>query len=194
MAKAKPVKVDIQPFDEFKNFAPYTKRIRTLCDGVVGTAIEIGQILLEAQAEKARGRTGVFQRWITEELGFSVRQAYNFMQAAEVFGEFCAKFAHNISDSAMYVLAAPSAPEAAREAAIGIAEQGGRVTHKKAVQLVEAYKKPEIEQEFVPLTELAKWRKALSREYDRYPEQWRRDFVEETVKFVTAKQDASDAQ
>ena len=180
MAKAKPVKVDIQPFDEFKNFAPYTKRIRTLCDGVVGTAIEIGQILLEAQAEKARG--------------FSVRQAYNFLQAAEVFGEFCAKFAHNISDSAMYVLAAPSAPEPARDAAIGIAEQGGRVTHKKAVQLVEAYKKPEIEQEFVPLTELAKWRKALSREYDRYPEQWRRDFVEETVKFVTAKQDASDAQ
>jgi hypothetical protein len=197
MGKPKRVKVDVQPYDEFKDFAPYTKRIRALCDGVVKSAIEIGRELLKAQADPEICRPGspasLFHRWIEEVLGFSKSQGYRFMDAAKHFGPHYPKLGRRFSDSAMYVLAAPSAPEAAREAAIGIAEQGGRVTHKKAVELVEAYKEPAEDPDFDVLVELEKWGKALEREYERYPEDARREFIEETEDFVKLKLQAMEA-
>ena len=72
-------------------------------------------------------------------------------------------------------------------------EQEPIITAKHVTTIVDEYLKTTPDK-FVLLAELEKWGKTLEREYDRYPEQWRRDFIRETVEFLRAKQDGSEEQ
>jgi hypothetical protein len=147
-------------------------------------ALELGGILREAHAKLARGRTGTFNRWITDVLGFSHQQGYRFMYAAEVFGGFSNKLLENYADTAMFVLAAPSAPEEARKAALVIAEAGKRVTYTKAKELVATYGDDDEEEEFQLFDALMTWRRVIDREYAKFPAKWQGEFIQETGKIL----------
>ena len=63
-------------------------------------------------------------RWVKEDLGLSGRMGRSVLNVFEQFGT--TKFAvDNIQPSILYLLAAPSTPESAREEAVEKAEAGG---------------------------------------------------------------------
>lgn len=102
--------------------------------------IENGRDLLEA---KARVGHGNFLAWIQGCFPWSQRTARRMMEVAENIK--CGKLANladmgNIHLSALYLLAQPSTPEAAREEAIARVEGGESLTHAQAKELIEAKK------------------------------------------------------
>ena len=94
--------------------------------------IEVGLRLLEV---KQRLQHGSFIDWIEREFSWSYSLAYKFMRVAEAFPK---KFKSvnftdlNIAPSALYLLAAVSVPEAARQEAIARAEAGEEITYSIA--------------------------------------------------------------
>lgn len=114
--------------------------IKTLAKRVASDIVEIGGKL--AEVKDRLGGNGRFNAWLTAELGWSERTAYNFIAVHERFGS--ANFAiENVAPSALYLLVAPATPEPARVAAVEIANQGEKVTHKTAKALVEVAKEAE---------------------------------------------------
>jgi len=90
---------------------------------------EIGQKLADV---RARLKSRQFTSWIQAEFQLSRRTAYNYINVFESFAN-CANFAQiNIATSALYLLAAPSTPEEAREEALKRANQGESITHAEA--------------------------------------------------------------
>lgn len=113
-----------------------TREIRALVKRSAADIIEIGQKLIEV---KERLPHGEFGRWVDAEFGWQERMAQNFMRVAETFKS--ANFADlDIAPSALYLLAAPSTPEAAVEEAVTQASNGTAVTYTAARELVERHK------------------------------------------------------
>ncbi|MEP0872406.1 DUF3102 domain-containing protein [Trichocoleus desertorum AS-A10] len=114
-----------------------TSEIKDLINRNAQNTIEIGQKLIEIRARLGHGH---WQQWLGAEFNWSQSTAESLMHVARAFD-------HNrkISDfapSALYLLAAPSTPESAREKAIALAESGERVTHAKAREIVNEHKAP----------------------------------------------------
>jgi hypothetical protein len=109
------------------------ERVRDIRLRVAHSAIEIGRELKNAHERFAHKKTGTFGRWVEECCAITPRHARNFIDAYEVFGE------PNLDDSAMFLLSAPSCPEAARKEALKIADSGKAVTHKLAKSIVEKH-------------------------------------------------------
>lgn len=95
----------------------------------------IGEMLSIAHEQLASKRE--FQKWIETECGFSKSTAYRYLDAYRVFSS-CPNLGR-LEDSAMYVLAAKDTPENARIEAIKLTENGQRITHKQALELVKKY-------------------------------------------------------
>lgn len=113
-----------------------TSEIKERIQRSASSIIEIGARLSEVRA-KLEG--GSFDGWLKTEFDWSRRTAYNFIGVHEQFGR--ANFAQlDIAASALYLLAAPSTPPEAREAALGRAKAGEKVTHGMAQMLIEEYK------------------------------------------------------
>jgi hypothetical protein len=127
--------------------------IKTLAKRVASDIVEIGGKLVEVKDRL--GGNGRFNAWLESELGWSERTAYNFIAVFTKFG--AANFAiENVAPSALYLLVAPATPEPARKAAIEMANQGERVTHKVAKAIVASAKdaEPKTEEMFeVPVEE-----------------------------------------
>ena len=88
-----------------------------------------------------------YVRWCREELGIAETMGRKFLS---VYDKFTAKIAvtpghylTGIQPSVLYMLAAPSTPESARDEALELAEQGEKLTTKEAKELIEAHKKIE---------------------------------------------------
>lgn len=114
--------------------------IKTLAKRVAGDIVEIGGKL--AEVKERLGGNGRFNDWLTVELGWSERTAYNFIAVHAKFG--AANFAiENVAPSALYLLVAPTTPEPARQTAIEMANQGEKVSHKTAKAIVESAKEAE---------------------------------------------------
>ncbi len=62
------------------------------------------------------------------------------MQIAENFKNATVAHLDNFQTRALAALAAPSVPESAREEAISKAEQGEKITHADAQELIQAHK------------------------------------------------------
>lgn len=106
------------------------RRIRTTMEGI----IEIGMDLLKVKAVIPHGQFGA---WLRAEFGWSVRSATNFMSVAEQFGPKSAMIAElRIQPTAAYLLAGPSVPQEARDAAIRRAEAGETITVAVAKDIV----------------------------------------------------------
>ncbi len=93
--------------------------------------IEIGQKLIEVRGQIEYGN---FRKWLKAEFNWSVSAATKFIQVAEQFS--CVNFTQvEIAASALYLLAAPSTPEEARQEALERASQGEIITHALAKQI-----------------------------------------------------------
>ena len=97
--------------------------------------LEIGSSLLEV---KQRLKHGTFISWIESEFQWSYSLAYKFMRVADAFpNQFkSVNFTDlNLAPSALYLLAAVSVPEAAREEAIARAQAGEEITYSIAQEI-----------------------------------------------------------
>ena len=98
--------------------------------------IEIGQNLHEVQQELGYGK---FRRWLKSEFNWSVSTATKLMQVAEKFKSV--NFTHlNFGCSALYLLAAPSTPETARQEALNMARKGTSISYSLAKKIVSQHK------------------------------------------------------
>ena len=97
-----------------------TGEIRTLMKRTAQGIVEIGCKLLEVKARLGYGR---FEDWLEAEFEWSKSAAAKFMQVSEQFRDV--KFTElDIAPSALYILAAPSTPEAVRQEALTRAKAG----------------------------------------------------------------------
>ncbi len=105
--------------------------------------ILIGERLIEIKAILEHGQFG---EWCETEFSFTQRTAQNMMNVAQTFGGEKRNTVSFLSDSALYLLAAPSTPDAAREAVIEQAQATGQSPTKAEVQAVIASHKPTLTQ------------------------------------------------
>jgi hypothetical protein len=111
-----------------------TGEIRTLVRRAAQDIIDIGQKLIEVRDKLPYGQ---FEEWTKTEFDWTRQTAYRFIQVAERFGS-CNNLLQ-LAPSALYLLAAPSTPEAARQEAIERAEAGETITYSAARELVAEY-------------------------------------------------------
>jgi hypothetical protein len=97
--------------------------------------MKIGQRLVEVKELLEHGQ---FQEWCATEFQMTARTARNMMNVAKVFGDKT-ETVSVLSDSAMYLLAAPSTPEEARVEVIAQAQAAGKTPTK--AEVVETIKK-----------------------------------------------------
>ncbi len=92
--------------------------------------IAMGKRLLEVKGLLPHGQ---FEQWIGAEFDLSIRTAQNLMNVAQEF-EGKNETVSLLSNSVLYMLAAPSTPESAREQAIAEAQQTGKSPTKARVK------------------------------------------------------------
>jgi hypothetical protein len=88
-----------------------TGEIRALMKRTAQDIIEVGQKLTQVKKKLGHGR---FRDWLRSEFQWSVSAATRFMQVSEQF-QFVNLSNLDLAPSALYELAAPSTPEAARK-------------------------------------------------------------------------------
>lgn len=116
-----------------------TTEIKALMKRAASDIIEIGQKLIEVRARLGHG---FFDGWVKAEFDWTRQTAYRFIHVAERFGD-CSNLLQ-MAPSALYLLAAPSTPEAARIEAIDRAEQGETISHAAAREIVANHRQPQI--------------------------------------------------
>jgi len=102
------------------------------------SAVAIGERL---QSVKRLLPHGKFGEWCATEFAMSQKTAENLMNVAREFGDKI-ETVSILTDSAMYMLAAPSTPPAARDQAIQEAQDTGKSPTKKRVSEIIAQHKP----------------------------------------------------
>ena len=112
-----------------------TSEIKTLIQRTAQDIFDIGQKLIEVKAKLGHGH---FRSWLKVEFEWSVSTATRFMQVAEQF-KYTNLIHLSIAASALYELAAPSTPEAARLEAIERASKGELISYSKAKQIADHY-------------------------------------------------------
>jgi hypothetical protein len=107
-------------------------RMRTSVESIIG----IGQRLIDVKARLPHGDFGL---WLNTEFQWSQDTAHNYMRVAETYGDnpIASEFA---AAAALYALAAPSTPQAARDEAQQLMEQGIKVTGSQAKAIAQKHK------------------------------------------------------
>lgn len=115
-----------------------TGEIKTLMRRTAQDIIDIGQKLIEVRAQLSKNGNGTYKAWLHVEFDWSYETARNFIRVAERFNgvNFTAT---DFAPSALYLLAAPSTPDDARQEALDRAAMGEMITHRTAKQIVEAH-------------------------------------------------------
>ena len=145
------------------------EKIRSTVQKTIEDIIVVGQELLAVKESVGHGHFGA---WVRAEFGWTERTAQNFMSVAERFGANPKLISDlTIQPTAAYLLAAPSAPDEARQQAIERAEAGEEITTSVAKEiLAETRKKRRPRREkAIPADKLAL---RLVRVLDRYKERW----------------------
>ena len=114
-----------------------TGEIRMLMRRTAQDIFEIGQKLIDVKQKLGHGQ---FLAWLQAEFAWKERTARNFMYVAKQFKS--ATIADlELAPSVLYMLAAPSTPEAAREEAIARAEAGESISKETAQKIKQKYQK-----------------------------------------------------
>ena len=145
------------------------EKIRSTVQKTIEDIIVVGQELLAVKESVGHGHFGA---WLRAEFGWTERTAQNFMSVAERFGANPKLISDlTIQPTAAYLLAAPSAPDEARQQAIERAEAGEEITTSVAKEiLAETRKKRRPRREkAIPADKLAL---RLVRVLERYKERW----------------------
>jgi hypothetical protein len=129
--------------------------IRGLLKRAGADIVEIGRKLVDVKGQLPHGHFG---KWLTAEFSMSADTAENFMRVAAHFGD--QPKLSEFAPSALYLLAAPSTPDSAREEAQERAEAGETISRTVAKQIVAEHKptpqfeppadEPEPETDFEP--------------------------------------------
>ena len=113
-----------------------TAEIKGLIRQTAQEIVEVGQKLAEVKKQLKHGQ---FRSWLNNEFNWSISSATKFMQVSEQFKNV--NFTHfNFATSALYVLAAPSTPDSARQYALKIASQGENITYSLAKLIIKHHK------------------------------------------------------
>ena len=106
----------------------------------VESIFEIGQRLITVKQRLGHGRFG---SWLETEFDWDERTARRFMSVAENLKNKSDTVSEiNFAPSALYILAAPSTPEAARDEAFARAKAGESITKKTAKDIKQKYVLP----------------------------------------------------
>jgi hypothetical protein len=98
--------------------------------------IEVGERLIDVKSRLGHGR---FLEWLRLEFDWTDQTARNLMNVAEAFKSKTV-LDLPVSQKALYVLAAPSVPPAAREEAVQKAANGQHVTYSEAKAIIATHK------------------------------------------------------
>jgi hypothetical protein len=110
------------------------QRIRLLVQRTLGDVIAIGQELLSVKETLPHGQ---FSAWLRAEFDWTLRTAQRFMAVAQRFGSKSDTMSvMRIDLTAAYMLAAPTAPQKASEAALQRAQSGERITTSIAKKIL----------------------------------------------------------
>lgn len=112
-----------------------TEEIRALVRRSAQDIVDIGNKLIDV---RARLKHGEFGGWLVKEFDWTQQTAGNFMRVARKFGQIENRF--QFAPSALYMLASPLTPEAARAEALERAEQGERITPAIAREIVQEHR------------------------------------------------------
>lgn len=117
--------------------AEHAAVIRALGKRVVGDIIEIGRRLSDA---KRRVGHGGWLPWLEREFGWVEQTALNFMRCHDLakskkFGDL------NLPVSGLYLLAAPTTPDEARDSIIERARDGEALTHAQVKAMIDEARK-----------------------------------------------------
>jgi len=162
-------------------------RIREKVKKTVQDIIEVGNDL---RAVKDSLPHGQFNAWLKAEFGWGERMAQNFMSVADRFGAKTEIIADlTIQPTAAYLLAAPSVPDEARQAAFERAEAGEKITTSVAREIVAETRKKKRprRQKTVPTEKLAM---RLVKVLDRYRERWNQKELAEFARHLREFADA----
>lgn len=164
------------------------EKIRLTVQKTIEDIIEVGT---ELQAVKEVVGHGHFGAWLRAEFGWTVRTAQNFMSVAERFGGNAKAISHlPIQPTAAYLLAAPSVPDEARQAAVEKAEAGEEINTAVAKEIVaEAKKKRKPRRKAVPTDKLGL---RLGKVLERYKTRWKPDDMAELARQLREFADALD--
>ena len=116
-----------------------TAEIREHMRRTAQEVVEIGVLLSEVKERLGHGH---FTTWLQAEFDWSDRTARRFMAVAAQFKTDTVSDL-TIAPAALYLLAAPSTPEPAREEALDRARAGEAITKTTAKAIVESHKPPE---------------------------------------------------
>ena len=156
------------------------ERIRQKVKKTLESIIEVGNDLVAVKEALPHGQFGP---WLRAEFGWGERMAQNFMAVAGAFGpktEIIADLA--IQPTAAYLLAAPSAPDEARQAALERAEAGEQITTAVAKEiLAETRKRRPRRKKAVPSEKLGL---RLVKSLERYKERWNPDDLSELARHL----------
>jgi hypothetical protein len=108
-------------------------QIRSLGKRVIADVIEIGKLLAECKEHCGHGN---WLPWLEQEFGWSADTAERFIRLNKLAGQIPQFAEYDIPVSGLYLLAAPSTPEAAREEVITRAETGDQLTHQQIKAIV----------------------------------------------------------
>ncbi len=134
-----------------------TGEIRGLMKRTVESIFEIGQRLIVVKERLGHGRFG---SWLETEFEWSQDTASNFINVAKKFGKFPNFSEFDMAASALYMLAAPSTPDAARDEALARAKAGESITYKAAKNIKQKYTsaaklESALKQEIQPVSQLS---------------------------------------
>jgi hypothetical protein len=161
------------------------ERIRERLKKTLEDLIGVGNDLLEIKKELPHGQFGA---WLKAEFGWSERTARYFMSVAEGFGKTARVAELTIDPTAAYLLAAPSAPDEARQTAVERAEAGEHVTTAVAKEiLAETRKKRPRRGKAIPADKLGV---RLVKSLERYKERWNQKELAELARQLREFADA----
>jgi hypothetical protein len=121
-----------------ENLQSAAERIRQKIQRTLEDIVEIGNDLRVVKESLGHGQFG---KWLKAEFGWGERMARNFMSVAERFGKSATIADLEIPPTAAYLLAAPSVPDEARQAAIERAKGGEQITTAVAREIVAEVRK-----------------------------------------------------
>lgn len=124
-----------------------TSEIKTLIRRSVQDIIDIGTKLIEVKDQLGHGEFG---KWLSAEFNWNERTARRFMSVADAFKTDTVSDL-KIGAKALYLLAAPSTPDEAREEALEIAKSGETITYTTAKAIVAQHKPAEPPRQPPPL-------------------------------------------
>jgi hypothetical protein len=162
-------------------------RIRAKVKKTVEDIIEVGNDLLAVKEALPHGQFGP---WLKAEFGWTERTAQNFMAVAGAFGtktEIISVL--TIQPTAAYLLAAPSAPDEARQTAIQRAEAGEQITTAVAKEILAEARHKRPSRKRLPSDQLGL---RLVSVLERYRKRWNPQELPELARQLRAFADALD--